>query len=257
MTVNRARKFRPTVGPCHWCGKVGKRTIDHVPPKSVFPKRVHDKLPIILACQPCNADWQKDSEYFRDMLFRGELQDCAHADLKEVRAAYERASKNRIMAGKKPSVFQTRRSWGHTPTGLHVPGQQQMIHLTRIARVIAVTAWALHLHTVGEPITKLKPSERIGWIVEFPRNALRYPRAKEILVAGAKHADGLLSYAWFWDPNETENKEYLIAFYDTAIFHLRTAPSKLRVFESGIFPGDYFKPKEQWRTIGPWAPIMD
>jgi hypothetical protein len=50
---------------CAYCGSVDKLTIDHVPPKNLFPKPRPPDLIKVLACIRCHSHTSKDDEYFR------------------------------------------------------------------------------------------------------------------------------------------------------------------------------------------------
>jgi hypothetical protein len=101
-------KLRTRTGGCGWCVHVcTKLTEDHVPPRSVFPKRVWSSLPIMPACPDCNSKWKNEAEYFRDYLLIDALAECKHPELLEIRGNYERACQRRLSKGKKRSIFQT------------------------------------------------------------------------------------------------------------------------------------------------------
>ncbi|MBU0734082.1 MAG: HNH endonuclease [Proteobacteria bacterium] len=49
---------------CIYCGKKPKRTDDHVPPKSFFPKPRASDLITVPSCKKCNQGAGKDEEFF-------------------------------------------------------------------------------------------------------------------------------------------------------------------------------------------------
>jgi len=59
---------RKKVGTCVYCGKVGRVTDDHIPPKNIFTGEVRIpnlQLITVPACEKCNGQAAKDDEYFR------------------------------------------------------------------------------------------------------------------------------------------------------------------------------------------------
>jgi hypothetical protein len=53
------------LGVCVYCGNQGVVTNDHVPPKCLFPPEKRVNLITVAACEPCNAEFKLDDEYFR------------------------------------------------------------------------------------------------------------------------------------------------------------------------------------------------
>lgn len=53
---------------CAYCGDTGARTVDHVPPKCLFPKPRPDDLITVPCCEECREGTSKDDEYFWTML---------------------------------------------------------------------------------------------------------------------------------------------------------------------------------------------
>jgi len=52
-------------GECVYCGEIRPLTVDHIPPKNLFPKPRPDNLYTVPSCYPCNNESSKDDEYFR------------------------------------------------------------------------------------------------------------------------------------------------------------------------------------------------
>lgn len=55
-------------GPCSYCGKEKKLTVDHVPPKLLLERPFPPNLPTVRACGDCNAMFKADDEYTRTVL---------------------------------------------------------------------------------------------------------------------------------------------------------------------------------------------
>ena len=52
-------------GQCAYCGRISPVTVDHIPPKNLFPKPRSSNLITVPCCVPCYQGWSKDDEYFR------------------------------------------------------------------------------------------------------------------------------------------------------------------------------------------------
>jgi hypothetical protein len=50
---------------CIYCGSTAQLTVDHVPPKGIFPEPRSSDLVTVPACRPCNKLYELDDEYFR------------------------------------------------------------------------------------------------------------------------------------------------------------------------------------------------
>jgi hypothetical protein len=56
------------IGECVYCGKMGKISNDHIPPKNLFPSPRPSNLITVPSCKECNQKASKDDEYFRLVL---------------------------------------------------------------------------------------------------------------------------------------------------------------------------------------------
>ena len=64
MAINKKRRM----GECVHCGKFGPITVDHVPPKNLFPKPLPNNMITVFSCDDCNNGASADDEYFRLIL---------------------------------------------------------------------------------------------------------------------------------------------------------------------------------------------
>lgn len=53
---------------CIYCGSDKDMTVDHVPPKLLFPKPLPNDMFTVPSCDKCNTSFEKDDEYFRGIL---------------------------------------------------------------------------------------------------------------------------------------------------------------------------------------------
>lgn len=53
---------------CYICGKSGANSIDHIPPKGIYPKEHKKELLKLPAHKDCNSNYAKDDEIFRNFI---------------------------------------------------------------------------------------------------------------------------------------------------------------------------------------------
>jgi hypothetical protein len=102
----RRRNLKREQGFCFWrqCGPT-QLTLDHTPPKAIFPKRLHSKVPAVWSCDACNKEWRDDAKYFRDYLAIGPLAKCQHPDWIEIRDTAAGDLKWRERRGRPSTLF--------------------------------------------------------------------------------------------------------------------------------------------------------
>src|SRR5947208_269514 len=97
----RKRK-RGEVGECVYCGKVGPITMDHVPPRLLFP----DPKPALItvpSCFKCNSSASKDDEYFRLVVCIREDVGC-QADMSGILASVIRSAQKASAPGLRTAI---------------------------------------------------------------------------------------------------------------------------------------------------------
>ena len=53
---------------CIYCGSSEDMTVDHIPPKALFPEPRPSNMLTVPCCKKCNESFSKDDEYFRTVL---------------------------------------------------------------------------------------------------------------------------------------------------------------------------------------------
>src|SRR5688500_5764615 len=84
---------------CLYCERRVGDTVDHVPPKSLFPPPRPSNLVTVPCCTSCHRSFMKDDEYFRLMLvLRDDVRDSASAQtgLRAVMRALRRPQARRL-----------------------------------------------------------------------------------------------------------------------------------------------------------------
>lgn len=135
---------------CVHCGKHPAETLDHVPPKNLFPSPRPANLITVPACRPCNNGASKDDEYFRDMLvFREGADDhpAGKSILDAASRSLTRPQSRRYQVAFARSAFWTNRT---SRAGLHLPPvMAYRPDLPRLDRVVSRTMRGLLFHTAG------------------------------------------------------------------------------------------------------------
>ncbi len=57
---------------CVYCGKNFPETMDHIPPKSLFPSPRPDNLITVPCCELCNKSFEENDGYFRNVIVANE-----------------------------------------------------------------------------------------------------------------------------------------------------------------------------------------
>lgn len=65
MTGKEKREGNKT---CIYCGSCEDMTIDHIPPKALFPEPRPSNMLTVPSCRACNESFSKDDEYFRTVM---------------------------------------------------------------------------------------------------------------------------------------------------------------------------------------------
>ena len=233
MGVRKSR-VKLLAGPCFWCQKVGPREVDHVPPRALFPQRVHKLLPNVPSCHDCNKAWSKDGNFFRDALLLGSLRDFEHPDLVEVRAARERGNDRLRRERGRRSVFDSGLSLHLGPADFAVAFELQSVDQARINVVILRTVAAIAARNRKGLVV---PSGYKAIIVELPVSS-EYQRVGLEVITGphsGAYGEGLLRWYFGEADNNRDEQEWLISFYNRAIFYCRISTAARP--QSGLFPG--------------------
>lgn len=135
-------------GTCAYCGKRRAVSVDHVPPKNLFPRPRPDNLITVPACRQCHSDaCSQDDQYFCLTLTVSE-QTGDHPGAREVR-------ENALRSLSRPEATGFRRSFvagtGHvpalSPAGLFIGMRlAYSVDLSRLFRVVERVVRGLYYH---------------------------------------------------------------------------------------------------------------
>lgn len=151
------------VGKCYLCGKIGKMSHEHVPPKFLSPKSPDSEFAKISACDKCNSGFSHKESKFRDFLATA----SAHKGNKSADDAYTAARRNfqrnpiaRLLIGPnkdlKRIVSSIKRQDIYTPNGIYL-GTRSAIYASNDLEwkdVLIKIARGLHYLYSGEVIPK-------------------------------------------------------------------------------------------------------
>lgn len=143
-TINNSPKC------CVYCGKTGKLTKDHIPPRCLFGKPASKKLLTVPACHSCHAPMNLDDEYFRLALtMREDIFDhpVVQKLLPAVFRSLEKPKKQRFARwfAAQGAIFDVQ-----TPSGIYV-GKKAGFHidLPRLEAVTRRITMGLYFHETG------------------------------------------------------------------------------------------------------------
>jgi hypothetical protein len=105
---------------CVYCGKTGKISNDHIPPKNLFPSPRPSNLITVPSCKECNEKASKDDEYLRLVLFmRSDISD--HPEVLKNKAKLQRSLQKPEQQGFRASFLNSLAFVdSHTPAGIYL-----------------------------------------------------------------------------------------------------------------------------------------
>ena len=143
-------------GKCIYC-RIWKKelTVDHVPPKSIFPKPRPNNLISVPCCQPCNQKFSKDDEYFKLILtMRYDTYESTSA--KNNWPSVLRSLRRKNAKGLQKSIFGSMKAVNIvTPSGIFLgESATYQIDYSRVANVIERIIKGIHFKKKNETISK-------------------------------------------------------------------------------------------------------
>ncbi len=148
---------------CIYCQKNDASTVDHVPPKGLFPKPRPSNLKSVPACEPCNKGFKNDDEYFLTIALEWAASESS--DGGQIAQVRVRDSKKEERKGLWRRIFSTVRSVQvFTPSGLFLGNSLEFrLDGERIFRTVNRTIRGLYYKMVGTPL----PVDAIVASMEF------------------------------------------------------------------------------------------
>ena len=150
----RRRAKRPAIGSCTYCGKRGRVTKDHVPPKALFaPPR--PCLVTVPACLKCHTQTTKDDEYLVSQVsLRVDSDDNPNSE--RARNAFLRSMQRFDNLGWQRVVRQVMTPVElQTSTGVILgTAGGYMVQLDRLARVVNRIVRGLYYHHTGDRLSE-------------------------------------------------------------------------------------------------------
>ena len=208
-------------GTCIYCGKTGKITKDHVPPRAVFLGSVRGDLISVDACRRCNNSAAKDDEHFRNVVLN--IDDVLdHSDARclfesKIERSIRNDAQRRYWRGFRDNIkeYEVR-----TEAGLFVgkvTATQYSAHdIDRVEAVIDRIVRGLYWHETGE-ILSSAASTRTTWPDDFASLA---PELVQFLLTleVREIAKGAFSYRMHRFDYDSSCAVWLLVFYDRVKF---------------------------------------
>ena len=218
------KKKRGEVGECVYCGKVGPITMDHVPPRLLFP----DPKPALItvpSCLKCNNSASKDDEYFRLVVsLREDV--GGQADMSGVLASVIRSAQKANAPGLRATINnliqpKARFSEAGLILGMHPAVTTDLVRLGRVASRI-VTGLFFH-----ETKKRLGASHMAQACLREGFDEAEFVRGLNVIVRSfnpqPKTGGSVFKY-WvgFPKPEDPNFSVWLLLFYDQVLFLCQT-----------------------------------
>jgi len=199
-------------GFCVYCGKPGVLTIDHIPPKSLFPKEAHGYLLKVPSCDGCNRGASKDDEYLRTMIaLSGKGERTKSLDV--LSAAAIRSFARPEAAGFRESILRgVREEFVPGPAGLYIQAFFGDADLSRFDRVIARIVKGIFFSERGAPLRsdyKIVSYSMAGLTKMPAKVGLQLQALIEALIAGAPKQIAGPEFMYWSDYNSTDINQSL------------------------------------------------
>lgn len=204
---------------CAICGKREATTVDHVPPKGLFPKPWPSDLITVPACGSCNNGASVDDEKFR--VYMAMQIAGGHPDAKRLWKQHALAT----LRYNKKLLREVMRGMGRvevrTEAGLYLGTRTTYLFpMQTYHRVMERTVRGLYYHCYGEVL-----GDGIRWDFSF------YPTLDPILVslselwARGSIGNGVVQYRYCRALEEPSNTAWLFQFYNAHWAWVTTDPS--------------------------------
>jgi len=227
----RQKSMTRTASQCAYCGATDSLTVDHVPPKNMFPKPRPNDLITVPACSTCNSSASKDDEYFRLTLCLSE-QVGTDANARQNRDTIFRSLERDEAVGFRTAlVADIRPVRIRTPTGLDLGTRLGFdVDLQRIFGVVERTVRGLFFH---EAKRRLDPNydvrifsddtliENSPEVLKELRNTILIPLAQK---SPTVIANGAFHYRFQITDEDPSVSVWALSFYEGVSFLGLTGP---------------------------------
>lgn len=227
--MEKAKKKRRE---CVYCGRMSRITLDHIPPKSLYPKP-RPSLITVPSCYECNVSASRDDEYFRlNLVLRDDTPE--HPEAKKVFESVLRGLARRQSSGLRKALLNRMHEFDLVSPGRlylgKTPGYD--VDLRRLDRVAARIIKGLFYHEKGERLpdeyeaTALSASGlgKVSGEVQ-----LRFKNIVDSLLSQPPRAVGNAEVFAYWAIPTEENpytSAWLLMFYQKTMFLGFTTPRK-------------------------------
>lgn len=222
------------IGECVYCGKQKPLTLDHIPPKNLFPKERRENLISVPSCDDChgqNKQVSKDDEYFRTVLIqRNDVPDSPA--IREIRDTTLRSLEKPFKSGFRNAFLKTTKyielfTKGGIYLGKGVSYQVDLDRLNRVAERIIRGLFFHHKHYRLPNNYKVSALETTGIRLSSKEEALSIADTIKRTIAGRRANiidKEIFSYFFIFAEDEPNVSEWLLLFFRKIIFWGVTLP---------------------------------
>lgn len=210
---------------CLYCGSSEQMTLDHVPPKCLFPKP-RPPLKTVPCCRSCNERFGKDDEWFRQVLvIRDDVQH--HPESSKVLASIYRSWQRPKGRGLPTAIFNTLRDVRVRSSEGVDRGTMPAFEVdpTRMSRVLERIVRGLYFVETGQTFPL---NHQVTVHTGFERHLEIQAKASEMLAGRPRTVIGEHIFMYSWAHTSETTTIWLLAFYDVVPFLVLTIdPVKL------------------------------
>lgn len=215
---NHSRKM-PNIPICTYCDSPAT-TVDHVPPRLIFPKPRPANLITVPACRDCNKNASMDDEYFR-LVTALEEKSSEHPDSKELLPVIMRSLNRRQFQGLQKSFSSSQFSCDiYTESGLFLKSAVGYnVVRDRLNAVFERITRGLFLNTFGRRLpldTRVTASQGRGLV-----NPSIFEFVKKILEQGSNWSClGNGTFCWKYSTciNQPETTAWIFLVFSSLVF---------------------------------------
>ena len=213
-------------GTCVYCGSKGELTVDHIPPRCLFPRNLRNDLLLIPSCAECNNGAAKDDEYFRNMLAVNESSRSGE-ELENAQSALTRSLVRPAADGLRAAFLGSLHEVELiTPNGLYVETRTAFsLEPERLARVVQRIGRALFFKETGRMLpvdARVKTLASWGFPGLPDKAIVKFAEAAAMLPKLTTLAGGAFKYGGTVGDGDSYVSGWLVEFYRGVGFVITT-----------------------------------
>jgi hypothetical protein len=206
---------------CVYCqGKA--TTVDHIPPKNLFPRPMPSNLITVPACKDCNGGASQDDEYFRSQIIM-KREVGGHRAAKDVAPTFFRSlTKPRKARFARAIVDNIRQVDEFTPGGVYLgSGAGYLPNHDRLIAVVQRIAIGLYFHEFGQPMPRAFEMDIHGFCDIRPGDRITSDKFASLfqsvvtLQPATQIGDGVFAYSFMPVSDRPDFTLWAMEFYES------------------------------------------